>query len=380
MMSTPDISPENSKTENPKTDKPTKSAAISSAGKKLDGKKPDSKKRSKPGASPLKKPGVLGRKLAALGAVLGLLGVGLGGYALLKTATLAVPDNTDIKTEIARIETQNATLKTQIERLERRLKSQEGRESANADVSGLIDRIEALEIVPQSPNAISDTELENLQNDVKRLDKRFDLIQDFTQSSDANAATGAQDAAEEGGSENTAVSRIDIPLEIATRLEALEAQTQTHAQDVKAKDKRIAELEEALSLVKEQQSGDTPVDAAVTPNAQAGAAVSPGALLRAKAAPQKRLALAPFPEEAVRTRLRELDLADKPWWKKSLARHISVKKPGEIDDVDLIVGAIDRGEIEEAVKLIGNLPSQARSMLGDWVENAQSYIRENEAG
>jgi len=116
---------------------------------------------------------------------------------------------------------------------------------------------------------------------------------------------------------------ISVPAEIANRLESLESQ-------INRADPEVFLFGESLL---QDQRGDV------------------------------RTILPTFPETALRARLRELDVADKSWWRRSLSRHISVKKPGETDRVDDIQTHIANGDIDKALGVIENLPSQARSVV-----------------
>ncbi len=303
-----------------------------------------------------------GGRLSWLGAVLGILGVGLGGYALLKTSTLSPPDNSEIKAEITRIESENAALKTQIARLERRLKSQNSAAAALSDINPLLARIDALEARPQSASELTQDELEGLQADITRLEKRFELISNYSENSDDKTFSSEGEAGSADPSQKGHLKALQIPLEIATRLEALEDRINKADPDTFQFGERLLRDElDAIGSRFAAMSETQILDEA--PSFEAA---------------QRRVAeLLDFPETALRARLRDIELADKPWWQRSLARHISVKKSSETDEVDLIIAAIDKGEIKEAVRLIGNLPSQARSILNEWVSSAQTYLQEN---
>jgi len=297
------------------------------------------------------KPPKSGRKLALLGIALGLMGIGLGGYNSLQSSLTKPLDLSGYDRQMDELRAKNKNLQAQISRLERHNKTQ-----SSLNISDISSRIEALEtrpVVSENTGDISD-----LISELARLENRVDTLSAFTPDKGREAQADGEDQNENidaGGSGRL----ISVPAEIANRLESLESQINRADPEVFLFGESL--LQDQLEALRQGQNS-------ISARQRYSVSTDRGGAMRGDV----RTILPTFPETALRARLRELDVADKSWWRRSLSRHISVKKPGETDRVDDIQTHIANGDIDKALGVIENLPSQARSVVRDWVNAAQS--------
>lgn len=264
-----------------------------------------------------------------------LLGAG-GGFALTTLWQAAPPlqDISALETQIAAQTRANEDLRAQVGRLKNEMQAKIDQLSVaptdNVDAMEFTTRLARLEDAAQEGKGSAD--------DITRLEKRIEALTAFD-----------------------GIAPDSVPVEIATRLEALETSHIQITPDTlmignMSLREVLDDLQNNRGVHLSKTSASSPGDTFVTRESIA-------------------IVLPPFPEDSIRGILREASLADKNWIQRVLGRHVSVRKPGEQDPVDQVLAAIKAGDIEQAVAVVETLPSPARSNASEWMTAARHLLQ-----